>query len=42
MAEDLVGEGRLELLAALLEEFELTGGEGIEVIAVGTHEVTEH
>ena len=37
-----MGEGGLELLAALLEKLELTGGEGIEVVAVRTHEMAEH
>ena len=42
MAENLVGEGRLKFLTALFEEFELTGREGIEVVAVGTYEMAEH
>ena len=37
-----MGEGRLQLAAALLEECELLSREGIEIIAVGTHEMTEH
>ena len=37
-----MGEGGLELLAALLEKLELTGGEGIEVVTVRTHEMAEH
>ena len=42
MAQDLMGEGRLQLAAASLEECELLSREAIKVITVGTHEMTEH
>ena len=42
VTEDLVREGCLQLLTALLEERKLTGRELIEPIAVGTHEMTEY
>ena len=37
-----MGEGRLQLVATLLEECELLSREAIKVITVGTHEMTEH
>ena len=42
VAQDMMRESRLQLLARLIEESKLTGRELVEVIAVGTHEMTEH
>ena len=42
VTQDLMCEGGLKRLTALLEEFELLGRERIEVIAVGAHKVAEH
>ena len=41
VAEDMVGEGRLEPAAALVEESKLAGTEIVEAVAVGTHKVGE-
>ena len=42
VAEYLMAESGLQLAAALVEELELVGGEGVKVVAVGTHEMGEH
>ena len=42
VAEDFVRERLLQLCAGLVEELELTGGEIVEVVAVGTHKMAEH
>ena len=42
MAQNLMTKGLLQLLACRIKELELTSRECIEIIAVGTHEMTEH
>ena len=42
VTQDLMAESCLQLLTALFEEFELTGRERVEVVAVGTHEMREY
>ena len=42
MTQYLMVEGSLQLLAALVEELELMGREGIEAVIIASHEVREH
>ena len=42
VAQNLMAKSLLQLLTCRIEELELTSRECIEIIAVRTHEMTEH